>query len=86
MFLRKAPKVDNNRFTDHLRISFELCTCEIHEVLVIGSLMIRFYSRKLFVTNLKLSFTKKLKSWNYVFVNTKCVMYDDNYDYVIMII
>lgn len=28
MFLRKAPKVDNNRFTDHLRISFELCTCE----------------------------------------------------------
>lgn len=28
IFLRKAPTIDNNRFTDHLGIFLELYTCE----------------------------------------------------------
>lgn len=35
--------------------------------------------------NFKFLYIKKLKSCNYVFVDIKCVMYDDNDDYVIMI-
>lgn len=47
MFLRKAPKVDINRFTDHLGISFELCTCEKSRGASYWKL--NDYSRKLFV-------------------------------------
>lgn len=35
--------------------------------------------------NFKFLYIKKFKSCNYVFVDIKFVMYDDNDDYVIMI-
>lgn len=85
MFLRKAHKVDINRFTDHLGISFELCTCEKSRGASYWKLNDTLLQQKTFCTNFKLSYTKKLKSCNYVFVDTKFVMYDDNDDYVIMI-
>lgn len=70
MFLRKAPKVDNNRFTDHLRISFELCTCENSRGASYWKLNDTLLQQKTFCNKLQTSYTKKLKSWNYIFVDT----------------
>lgn len=86
MLLRKAPNVDNNRFTDHLCISFELCTCENSRGAGYWKLNNTLLQNKTFCKKLqafiheetqKLETEDPIRKWEYLKINVKnfCINY-----------
>lgn len=63
IFFRKAPNVDNNRFTDHLGIFFDLCTCENSRGAGYWKLNNALLQNKTFCKKPQAFITKKLKNW-----------------------